>query len=108
MRISGDQVVEIEFVRGRSSIGSANTCRVAMIENTAVMISEGRIIGTLMRVAIWISVHPSSVAASYSSLGTDFSEVYSTTMLNPVPRSEEHTSELQSRGHLVCRLLLEK
>src|SRR5690625_5851897 len=29
---------------------------------------------------------------------------------NPGPchRSEEHTSELQSRGHLVCRLLLEK
>src|SRR5437870_10720081 len=25
-----------------------------------------------------------------------------------IPRSEEHTSELQSRGHLVCRLLLEK
>src|SRR5690625_5497105 len=29
-----------------------------------------------------------------------------TTML--ALRSEEHTSELQSRGHLVCRLLLEK
>src|SRR6266508_6352483 len=30
--------------------------------------------------------------------------------MDPVPmdRSEEHTSELQSRGHLVCRLLLEK
>src|SRR5690625_3413078 len=27
---------------------------------------------------------------------------------SPRPRSEEHTSELQSRGHLVCRLLLEK
>src|SRR5439155_25174456 len=26
----------------------------------------------------------------------------------PCARSEEHTSELQSRGHLVCRLLLEK
>src|SRR5439155_14879079 len=26
----------------------------------------------------------------------------------PFERSEEHTSELQSRGHLVCRLLLEK
>src|SRR5207253_10102334 len=25
----------------------------------------------------------------------------------PGVRSEEHTSELQSRGHLVCRLLLE-
>src|SRR5437870_7489844 len=28
--------------------------------------------------------------------------------LFPYKRSEEHTSELQSRGHLVCRLLLEK
>src|SRR5690625_5757968 len=28
--------------------------------------------------------------------------------LRPFMRSEEHTSELQSRGHLVCRLLLEK
>src|SRR2546429_6512587 len=27
---------------------------------------------------------------------------------NSRPRSEEHTSELQSRLHLVCRLLLEK
>src|SRR5438552_13613417 len=26
----------------------------------------------------------------------------------PAPRSEEHTSELQSPDHLVCRLLLEK
>src|SRR5215216_7982724 len=28
--------------------------------------------------------------------------------LGLVPRSEEHTSELQSPDHLVCRLLLEK
>src|SRR3989449_7555796 len=28
--------------------------------------------------------------------------------LLPLERSEEHTSELQSRLHLVCRLLLEK
>src|SRR5690625_7000308 len=28
--------------------------------------------------------------------------------LPSLTRSEEHTSELQSRGHLVCRLLLEK
>src|SRR5690625_7010989 len=28
--------------------------------------------------------------------------------LTSASRSEEHTSELQSRGHLVCRLLLEK
>src|SRR5690625_7034777 len=29
-------------------------------------------------------------------------------LLRRLIRSEEHTSELQSRGHLVCRLLLEK
>src|SRR5687768_18182632 len=29
-------------------------------------------------------------------------------MVSPFLRSEEHTSELQSRLHLVCRLLLEK
>src|SRR6266496_5279786 len=29
-------------------------------------------------------------------------------MASPPPGSEEHTSELQSRGDLVCRLLLEK
>src|SRR5437870_10209261 len=28
--------------------------------------------------------------------------------IRQIVRSEEHTSELQSRGHLVCRLLLEK
>src|SRR3712207_8297393 len=29
-------------------------------------------------------------------------------VLQSIPRSEEHTSELQSRQYLVCRLLLEK
>src|SRR3712207_6884520 len=34
---------------------------------------------------------------------------YSTTRTySPILRSEEHTSELQSRQYLVCRLLLEK
>src|SRR2546421_397286 len=32
----------------------------------------------------------------------------SSTPWSPVARSEEHTSELQSRSDLVCRLLLEK
>src|SRR5690625_5705507 len=33
---------------------------------------------------------------------------FSDVMCSPQTRSEEHTSELQSRGQLVCRLLLEK
>src|SRR5438445_6290223 len=33
---------------------------------------------------------------------------YFTAVIQRDPRSEEHTSELQSRQYLVCRLLLEK
>src|SRR5690625_6515921 len=44
------------------------------------------------------SVSPTSVCAQSGEQSSSDSE----------DRSEEHTSELQSRGHLVCRLLLEK
>src|SRR5207253_5716628 len=42
--------------------------------------------------------------------GADFIKVLATgaVLTSGTNRSEEHTSELQSRGHLVCRLLLEK
>src|SRR2546422_7330502 len=49
-------------------------------------------VSSTLRNAIW---HPSG-----DHTGVGFS-------VRP-PRSEEHTSELQSRLHLVCRLLLEK
>src|SRR5258708_20121023 len=39
---------------------------------------------------------------------TSFSSYHSTTRGRSKRRSEEHTSELQSPDHLVCRLLLEK
>src|SRR5262245_33210981 len=46
---------------------------------------------------------------------TGFMSMFSTTSANSLPsapnewiRSEEHTSELQSLRHIVCRLLLEK
>src|SRR3712207_7101861 len=42
-------------------------------------------------------------------LSWSFSQSSHQTLLQPTrPRSEEHTSELQSRQYLVCRLLLEK
>src|SRR5439155_14506996 len=46
------------------------------------------------------SIAPCSVALSPCHHAASVSTMQS--------RSEEHTSELQSRGHLVCRLLLEK
>src|SRR2546422_2142898 len=55
----------------------------------------------------FVSLEPKSVLNSPQQTGVDFWS------LNPYigcefGRSEEHTSELQSRLHLVCRLLLEK
>src|SRR3712207_7915233 len=54
--------------------------------------------GTSLRVP-WRDHAETHAVASYTSSGTP-SRMYK--------RSEEHTSELQSRQYLVCRLLLEK
>src|SRR5690625_4772093 len=51
-----------------------------------------------------------SPTASHTKLDTmpTWHSMPQTPTATPPFRSEEHTSELQSRGHLVCRLLLEK
>src|SRR5690625_5728647 len=46
--------------------------------------------------------------SSPSCCGTTILYLWTLPVLLQSHRSEEHTSELQSRGHLVCRLLLEK
>src|SRR5207249_10043593 len=50
---------------------------------------------------------PTFMAILPINFGCGFFEARST-RLSPLSRSEEHTSELQSRFDLVCRLLLEK
>src|SRR5205809_1651476 len=55
-----------------------------------------------------LSLHdalPISCFAGYQSPGFQY---HSRKFCDSFQRSEEHTSELQSRLHLVCRLLLEK
>src|SRR5215471_9679417 len=49
-----------------------------------------------------------STAAATSEPVTSWREALMPTAATDSPRSEEHTSELQSRRDLVCRLLLEK
>src|SRR3712207_6882503 len=49
--------------------------------------------------------------SKFSPTGTRATRMPAAAALNVIraaPRSEEHTSELQSRQYLVCRLLLEK
>src|SRR5690554_1901589 len=56
------------------------------------------------------SLTPEQQLAPRDSLLTSLSQTIQIKQVNPKEnkRSEEHTSELQSRPHLVCRLLLEK
>src|SRR2546425_4688860 len=56
-------------------------------------------IGFLRWIKCWLNTRPRS-----SSQDT----AMSLKLRNPIIRSEEHTSELQSLAYLVCRLLLEK
>src|SRR5712672_100472 len=53
---------------------------------------------------------PASMSAGVTSFGVPYTPGTSPRTLGPrrCPRSEEHTSELQSLAYLVCRLLLEK
>src|SRR3712207_7821243 len=53
-------------------------------------------------------VEQNAKLAMNSSHRTYVLEAGQVTFHGPSPRSEEHTSELQSRQYLVCRLLLEK
>src|SRR5439155_9161255 len=49
-----------------------------------------------------------SLSTAAAGFGAPVIGLPTTMCVAPAARSEEHTSELQSRGHLVCRLLLEK
>src|SRR5690349_23155843 len=51
---------------------------------------------------------PAVTCENFNELGNVYQQGVNTNGLNGMPRSEEHTSELQSRRDLVCRLLLEK
>src|SRR3989449_3427344 len=66
--------------------GSACELAVTSVRST---ISSGAFAGTWISATIAVAVRPGIAPVS-------------------TRRSEEHTSELQSRLHLVCRLLLEK
>src|SRR5690625_6784629 len=54
---------------------------------------------------LYLELHRGTYSAQ---LGTKQGNRRSEHLLHEAERSEEHTSELQSRGHLVCRLLLAK
>src|SRR5690625_6436242 len=70
-----------------------------------------RVIDVYERAREWAEENPSETAeilAKEAGILMEVSEKKLERTDYANPRSEEHTSELQSRGHLVCRHLLEK
>src|SRR2546430_12223971 len=63
---------------------------------------------TLFRSALMGAIMSLGVATSNSVLVVSFARNNLQRGMDPLARSEEHTSELQSQSNLVCRLLLEK
>src|SRR5690625_3034961 len=68
----------------------------------------------LLPLSRWRSPEPAAdrlehlFVGTVAAVGATVAAWYTLSALVSLLRSEEHTSELQSRGHLVCRLLLEK
>src|SRR5439155_16187176 len=63
---------------------------------------------TLFRSSIGIVMTVLLSCSTTASAQSSINQTLGLLIDNKTYRSEEHTSELQSRGHLVCRLLLEK
>src|SRR5690554_5617051 len=77
------------------------------LENVQSRLSEGKTLADALRP--WVSEELYLMLASGAPIPTILSSIERyQQMLIQQQRSEEHTSELQSRPHLVCRLLLEK
>src|SRR5439155_18159375 len=87
--------------------GDVGSCRVDQVTSGGCRrIPEKPTVGPICAA---IAILESDRRHSFRELLTLGDGLFHVVWMNEVePRSEEHTSELQSRGHLVCRLLLEK
>src|SRR5690625_7002457 len=97
----------------RSPADSHDTHRVQSLSAIQELVDAAK--GAGIEITTAIELNPSDLSdtvdvAAYRILQESITNIvrHSQATRAQVKRSEEHTSELQSRGHLVCRLLLEK
>src|SRR2546421_3951245 len=90
----------MRFCTSRSLNTSTTSTRFSDSATNSIWVMEAcRVRGSVTTPASWVALDSSCDTVAIRSVG--WSRLAST-------RSEEHTSELQSRSDLVCRLLLEK
>src|SRR5690625_6495116 len=86
-----------EFISGQVLSEKLNISRSAIWKHMNELKKDGYIIEGISRKGYRIMMYPDKLSENTIKWGLNTNWL----------RSEEHTSELQSRGHLVCRLLLE-
>src|SRR5690625_5750111 len=109
MRIQASLLLSIILLSGLQAIAQETNIAAPL----SMEISPERAWWDLQHYTLKVHVDPDSKSIAGSnqvrfkvvSAGTHKMQI---DLQEPMQRSEEHTSELQSRGHLVCRLLLEK
>src|SRR5437870_7559940 len=111
----------LQSSRGSGSIGGTNSEEASMMDDVSTPIGQPAAVNPPGKLAYATPTTAPLVAGrrsffKYRDLGVTAASngkiraqvtIGAEGMTQPT-RSEEHTSELQSRGHLVCRLLLEK
>src|SRR2546429_4334783 len=84
---------------------TANVARRSSSWPFFVAAAAAALVGLVWAGTSWYFAGPPGIRARIASAD---GQVFAVSAKNTRMRSEEHTSELQSRLHLVCRLLLEK
>src|SRR3712207_7824809 len=89
--------------------------RSTLLPSTTLSRSRARLRASLVRCGLWQALPPAGPAGTAPRSGSPSAAHAAVPRRRahvptsqPLERSEEHTSELQSRQYLVCRLLLEK
>src|SRR5689334_23812411 len=82
--------------------------RSTLFPYTTLFRSYSQISVTIRPKAPYHSMYLGAPAAAPDSMKSKSRIRFNAATTTMIPRSEEHTSELQSQFHLVCRLLLEK
>src|SRR5690625_3873048 len=78
------------------------------VPGSYLVATENSYLGDLVERAGGVNVFPGEDGIEYTSANTEHLQQTNPDVILRAARSEEHTPELQSLGHLVCRLLLEK